>query len=207
MNTDLKRRARKKVEIITAKLDPALMMSRFDEPIGRAARQFTYKAVRPITYRMFHRTIADFVQEIYGKGLNSRYKLTDPLEEAMSLLDDFYQSANGYGYVAAALDANDASQGGLDMVLIRLAEISKNVERQKYIQSVFAVNVDPSDWYLKCEIVGILLDEYKPFLPEQLARCDPSELVDEIPAIVYGCIGSDSALQQILSNPSKSHNN
>lgn len=203
LNTDLNKQAREKVEIITAQLDPALIMSRFDEPISRAARQFTYKADCPVTHRMFHQVIADFVEQIYSKGLNASWKLFEPLDEAISLLENFYQSAHGYGYTAAAMDANDATQGGIDMVLVRLAEIIKDIERQKYVKAVFAVSIDPSDWYLKCEIIGILFEDYKSFLPEHLSRCKPSELVDEIPAIMYECICTDSALQQILSNPQK----
>ena len=181
VNTDLKKRAREKIETITAQLDPALMMSRFDEPIGRAARQFTHKASCPMTHRTFHQVIADFVTQIYSKGLNASWRLVDPLGEAISLLENLYQSAYCYGYAAAAMDANDATQGGIDMVLVRLAEVIKDSERQKYIRAVFTQHIDPSDWYLKCEIVGILLEDYKPFLPEHLCRCKPSELVDEIP--------------------------
>ena len=203
MNTDLKKRAREKVEIITAKLDQGLIKSQFDEPIGRAARQFTHNAGCPITHMMFHKVIADFVEQIYSKGLNASWKLFEPLGEAISLLENLYQSAHGSGYTAAAMDANDSTQGGIDMVLVRLAEIIKDIERQKYVKAVFVVNINPSDWYLKCEIVDILLEDYKPFLPEHLSQCKPWELVDEIPSIMYGCICSDSALQQILSHPPK----
>ena len=69
----------------------------------------------------------------------------------------------------------------------------------KHIKAVFTVNIDPTDWHLKCEIVSILLDEYKSFLPEHLLGCKPWELANEIPAIMYRYICSESALQQVFS--------
>ena len=89
------------------------------------------------------------------------------------------------------------------MVLNRLAEIIKEIERLKHIHAVFIVNIDPTDWHLKCEIVRILLEDYKPFLPKHLLRCKPWELANDIPSIMYKYICSDTTLQQILSFPEK----
>jgi len=206
MNYDIKKYAREKVETITAKLDDSFIRSRFDDPIDEAARQFTHKADCPIVYRrMFHKVIAEFVAHIYGKGLNARWMASaEPLGHAIDLLEDHYNSTYGRGYIAAALDANDAQQGGIDTVLNQLAEIIKDIEREKYVNAVFTINIDPTDWQLKCEMVGILLEEYKQFLPEHLLRCKPWELANEIPSIMYRYICSDSALQQIVSSPGKS---
>lgn len=205
MSYDIKKYAREKVDAITAELDDSFIRSQFDEPIDEAARQFTHKADCPITHRMFHKVIAEFVVHIYCKGLNARWMASaEPLGHTIDLLENHYNSTYGRGCIAAALDASDACQGGIDAVLNQLAEIIKNTERQKYINSVFAVNIDPTDWHLKCEIVGILLDEYKQFLPEHLLRCRPWELASLIPSIMYRYICSDLALQQIVSSPGNS---
>ena len=199
MNSDIKKRARKKVEAITAKLDHSLIKNQFDESIDEAARQFTYKTSCPIAHETFHKVIAEFVVWVYDKGLNARWMAPGmPLGQAIDLLEEHYNSVYGRGYIAAALDANDAQEGGIDIVLNRLAEIIKNVERSKHIKAIFAVNIDPADWYLKCEIVSILLEKYSWFLPEHLLRCKPWELVDEISSIMYRYICSDSALHEIL---------
>ena len=203
-NTDIKSRARKKVETITAKLDHSLIKSQFDEPIDEAVRQFTHEAGCPITHKQFHKVITDFVMHIYDKGLNVRWILSgEPLGQAINLLEKHYSSTYGRGYTAAVLDTSETCEGGIDVVLNQLAEIIKDIERSKHIKAVFAVNIDPSDWHLKCEIVSILLKEYKSFLPEHLLRCKPWELVNEIPTIMYRYICSESALQQVFSCPEK----
>lgn len=205
MSYDIKKHAKKKVETITAKLGDSLIKSRFDEPIDKAARQFTHKAGCPITHEMFHKVIAEFVVHIYDKGLNACWVASaEPLGYTINLLDNHYNSTYGRGYIAAALDAGDAQQGGIDAVLNQLAEIVKDIERQKYINAVFAVNIDPTDWPLKCHIVSILLEDYRQFLPEHLLLCKPWELANEIPFIMYRYICSDSALQQIVFSSEKS---
>ena len=197
-NTDLRERAREMIEIITAELDQDLVKSRLDEPIARVASQFEFKAECPITHQAFHKVIADFVERIYAKALKAFWILTDPLAEAIFLLENNYCSTRyGTGYTAAILDADDASVGGIRSVLTGLAESIKDIERQKYIQGVFAWHLYSGDWNVQCEIVRILLEDYQPFIPERLFQCAPAHLVDEIPSIMWRHISSDSVLQQI----------
>ena len=197
--SDIRKRATEKVKTITSKLDQTLIRSRFDEPIDKAIRQFTHEADCPITHEQFHKVITEFVVHIYDKGLNARWKVSaEPLGHAISLLENHYQGTYGRGYIAAAMDANDAQEGGIDTVLNRLAGIIKDIEQQKYVKGVFSINIDPTDWYLKCEIVSILLEDYRHFLPEHLLECKPWELVNQIPTIMYRYICSDSALLEIL---------
>lgn len=204
-NTDIREQARKTIETITAQLDQSLIKNLFDEPIDKAARQFRHKVDRPMSPKTFHKVIADFVVQIYDQALSARWKLSaDPLDEAIALLEDHYQSAYGHGYTAAVLNANDAGQGGIDAVLHTLAEIIKDIERQKYVRGVFIMNIDPADWHLQCEIVTVLLEDYGPFLPEQMLQCKPWELVSQIPSIMSGYLCGDSTLQEILSYPEQS---
>ena len=197
--SDIRKRATEKVKTITSKLDQTLIRSRFDEPIDKAIRQFTHEADCPITHEQFHKVITEFVVHIYDKGLNARWKVSaEPLGHAISLLENHYQGTYGRGYIAAAMDANDAQEGGIDTVLNRLAGIIKDVERKKYVKGVFSINIDPTDWYLKCEIADVLLEDYRHFLPKHLLECKPWELVNQIPTIMYRYICSDSALLEIL---------
>ncbi|MBN1818746.1 MAG: hypothetical protein JW828_15395 [Sedimentisphaerales bacterium] len=205
MNSDIREQAAQKVKAIVAELDPTLIKSRFDEPIDLAVRQFIHKAGCPISPKEFHRIITEFVLHIYDTSFNARWMASiEPLGLVMELLETHYNGAYGRGYIAAALDANDTGEGGMDAVLTQLAEIIKDIERQKYVNAVFAVHINPADWRLKCEIVRILLAYYRPFLPEQLRICKPWELVHEIPFLMYRYIGTDSALQELLCYPENS---
>jgi hypothetical protein len=198
MSIDITECASNTIDAIAAKLDPDLIKRKFDEPIDRVVRQFKCETTYPVGHKTFHRLIAKFVQEIYESGLQASWLLTDPLTEAISILDRYYQSAvYNTGYIAALLDANDAAEGGMQTVLTSLAESIKDIERQKYIAAVLTWHLRRISWPLQCEIARILLEDCRAFLPERLAGCVPAQIVDEIPSLVHIFIHSDAALQQI----------
>jgi len=194
-NTDIKKRAKEIIEIITAKLDPDLMGSRFDEPIAKVAGQFECKAEYPVTHKDFHKIIADFSQQIYEKALEAPWILTDPLDEAIVLLENGYHSGlYGPGYTGAMLHTNDTEKGGIEAVLTGLAGAIIEIERQKYIDGVLTWHLRGCSWQLLCEIAQKLLEDYKPFIPPQLRNRVPAQLVDVIPDIMQRCVDSHFTL-------------
>ena len=198
MNSDIKKQARETIDLITAKLDHGLLQSRFDEPIAKVAREFDCDVQYPLTHKDFHKITADFVEQIYKEALGASWMLTDPLAEAIFLLESGYQSpAHGPGYVGALRHANDTEGGGLPMVLADLAEFIKDIERQKYIDGVFTWYLHRCSWQVQCEIAGVLLEDYKPFIPLAMRKYVSAQLVDDIPEIIARYMASDFALQQI----------
>jgi len=194
-NTDRKKRAKEIIEIITAELDRDLMSSRFDGPIAKVAGQFECEAEYPVTHKFFHRIIADFVQQIYEKALRASWILTDPLDEAIVLLENGYRSAlYGPGYTGAMLHTNDTEKGGIQTVLTGLAGAIIEIERQKYIDGVLTWHLHGCSWQLLCEIAQKLLEDYKPFIPPQLYKRVPAQLVDVIPDIMQRCVDSHFTL-------------
>jgi hypothetical protein len=198
MNSDLNNLAGETIERIMAELDPDRMKGRFDDPISKAARQFDYEPICPITHKDFHRIIAGFVEHVYDKAAAAPWMPADPLAEAIWLLETGYQSAvYGTGYIAALLDANDPAEGGIQTVLMGLAEAIKGIKRQEYIRAVFARYLCGCNWHLRCEIARVLLEDYRAFLPERLGKCTPAHLADEIPSLISTMISSDSVVNQV----------
>ena len=193
--SNMEKRAEEIIEIITAKLDPDLMSSRFDEPIAKVAGAFECEAKYPVTHKDFHRIIADFVQQIYEKALKASWILTDPLDEAIVLLENGYRSSlYGPGYTGAMLHANDTEKGGIEAVLTGLAGAIIEIERQKYIDGVLTWHLHGCSWQLLCEIAQKLLEDYKPFIPPQLHDRVPAQLVEVIPDMMQRCVDSHCTL-------------
>jgi len=196
-NTDIKKRATEIIKIITAKLDPDLMSSRFDEPIAEVAGQFECEVEYPVTHKDFHKIIANFSLQIYEKALKAPWILTDPLDEAIVLLENGYRSAlYGPGYTGAMLHTNDTDKGGIEAVLAGLAGAIIEIERQKYIDGVLTWHLRGCSWQLLCEIAQILLEDYRPFIPPQLCKRVPAQLVEVIPIVMQRCIDS-----RLISSP------
>ena len=194
------------VENITAELDPDLLSSQFDQPINRIATEFQCEEAYPITHQQFHRIIADFVLQIYEQALNAAWKLTDPVDEAIVLLDSGYHSPlHGPGYTGAMLHVNDIQRGGLKSVLNFLASVIITVEKQKYIDAVLAWYLHGCSWDLQCDIAQVVLEQYGFLLPPQLSKREPAQLVDVIPGIIQRYIESDASLQGMLLDSYSTH--
>jgi len=199
-STDTTILARHTVEAAISELDPHLMRNTFDDAVGKIAQQFEYQTVSAIDQSEFHGIISDFVGRIYGQALNALWMALDPTAEAISLLENHYQSAvYGTGYTAALLDANDPEQGGIQAVLMGLAEAIVAVERQKHIRAIFAVHLSGLDWEVRREIARLLIEDYGRFLPESLAGCSPAQLMGEIPTLLHAHIHTNSTLEQITA--------
>ncbi|KPL24970.1 MAG: hypothetical protein AMJ75_02215 [Phycisphaerae bacterium SM1_79] len=195
-NFDIRKRAREIVETITAELDPGSISSRFDKPITEIAGAFECEVTYPLTHKDFHKVISDFVRQIYEKALKTPWILTDPLDEAILLLENGYRSfLYGPGYTGAILHASDTEKGGIQAVLTGLAGAINDIERQNYIDGVLTWHLHGCSWQLQCEIAQIILEDYRPFIPPQLCRRVPAQLVDVIPIIMQTYIDSDFALQ------------
>jgi len=142
-------------------------------------------------------------QTKFNRFLNSfdrmlSQQLQDADIEAIFLLENHYSSTMyGNGYTAAMLDADDPEIGGIQNILLNLAEIIKDIERHKYIEGVFIWHLYSNNWNVRCEIAHLLLKDYRHFIPERLQNCMPAQFVDEIPSIIYRHVSSDSVLQQI----------
>ena len=198
MNSDLKKRARETIERIMAELEPDRIKSRFDDPIAKAAKEFDYEPICPITHKEFHRIVAGFVEQACDKAVGASWMLTDPLARAIWLLETGYQSAEyGIGYTAALLDANDPAEGGIQTVLTSLTESIKGLKRQEHTTAVFTRYLHGCSWRLRCEIARVLLEGHRAFLPERLGKCAPAQLADEIPSLISMVISSDSVLHQM----------
>lgn len=200
MNTEVNSHARQVIRWIESRLDRDLIRRLFDEPIAKVTDSYECRAGHPITSEIFLDIVGDFTTQVYDKALNAGWTLTDSRAKAISLLEGYYRStAYGVGYSAATLDADDPAQGGIRTVLAGLAESIRSIEYTQYARYVFHRYLSGCDWRLRCEIVRVLLEEYRAFLPEQLSRCAPAQLVDLIPALILAQIGSESTMRQILS--------
>lgn len=197
-NCDREERAKETIATIAAKIDPTVLKSQFDDPILRVASEFSCDAKIPVTHRTLNRIVTNFVQQVYERALKASWVLTDPLNEAVFLLERHYHSpVYGPGYAGALMHANDEAQGGIQAVVTGLAESIKNIERQKYVEGVFIWHLHGCSWELLCEITRRLLEECQPFIPPQMRRCDPAQLVDEIQSVIHMCVHSEFMLQQI----------
>jgi len=202
--SDLRREAESILSRLCAELDEARIQRAIDEPVDKAAGSFMYEPKEPLTYKDIHRILAQFVAHIYRAGLHSDWIIADPLAETLLLLDTYYQGAWAHGYAAAMLEAASGAAEGIDMVLKRLKEIIKTVEREKYVRGVLTRYLGGGPWRLHCEIARLLLHAYRPWLPAALQGCRPEQMVDDLGPLLSVILNSLTTLRD-MAGPAPEH--
>lgn len=199
MSSDRRHRAEMVLDNIFAQLNEDHIRKRIDEPIDAVLGDFTNNLQQSGRNRTPSEVFSEFVRRVYADGLGAKWHIVNAEATTLSLLEDHYRGLWSDGYCAAVLDATTSSMSGLDFVLAQLAEIVKAKERQEYVQAVFARQVNPCDWYMRREIVKVLLDRYAPLLSPALHECPPSQLVDQIPALTIAIISSHTTSAKIIT--------
>ena len=199
MSSDRMRRAEKVLDRIFRHLSEDHIRKRIDEPIEAVLQDFTGRLEKSGENSTPPEVFSEFVRRVYTDGLGAGWHVVNAVATSLGLLEGHYQGLWSEGYCAAVLDATDSNMGGLGFVLAQLAEIIKTKERQDYVQAVFASQIDPSDWHLRCEIVKVLLDQYGPLLSPMLRQCPPPQIVDEIPALALAIISSHTTMNKITT--------
>ena len=176
------------------------MASKIDEPIELAAQTFQLKVKVPLSHSSFNHVISRFVSHLYLKGLRLSRLLSqkEALTEAVSLLEKSYYGIHSKGYDGALLDASGSKLEGLELVLSRLSESIKEVERGKYVEWVFIDNVDQLDWDARYRLVSTYLKQYKNFLPPLLRDTDPARLTDHFQDLILTHLSADSQMRQVF---------
>jgi len=96
------------------------------------------------------------------------------------------------------LDAMDGNLEGLELVLSRLSESVKEIERAKYVNWVFADHFDRLDWEARRRLVIAYLDRHRDLLPAKLLELNPARLVDHFRVLIIDHVSSVNLLRQVL---------
>jgi len=199
MNGDGVRPGEQVLDAILADLDESRIRTQIDEPIEAVFREFTEGMDYNAEPRTGHEVFSEFVQRVYRDGLRAPWKVADPDATTLLLLESHYRGLQFEGYSGAIQDATGPAIGGMTFALTQLADIIRTQERQAYADAVFTRRIDPSNWRLRCEIVEVLVERYRPWLPPHLLDYAVWQLLDEIPGMVLALLSSCPAVGGILN--------
>lgn len=151
-----------------------------ESPIDKATAEFSFHTEGTITYIRFTHVISAYVRHIYKTALPFPRTLSDreALAEAVHLLIH-HSDAEGpdrYGAILASVVGGGRKE--LEMVLLQLSEIIKELERQKYKRWVFTRYFWILDWERQCQVVSSYKKSVSQSLPPEMARLKPEQLVE-----------------------------
>jgi hypothetical protein len=188
------------IDSLVSLLSEERLLAEIDQPIDEAVQAFRSELRGPFSHSSFNEVVGDFIRHVYQTGLRLLRRLSKPeaLSEAVFLLQSYYQGGYTEGYDGALLDAMDGNLEGLELVLSRIGESLKEIERSKYVNWVFTDHVDRLDWEARRRLVITYLDQYGDFLPAKLRQLDPARLVDHFHALIINHVSSITLLKQVL---------
>jgi predicted nucleotidyltransferase len=171
MNSIENQMANEIIKKISRLLDSEYIRQKIIEPIEKAAESFNIDTRASMTHKNFLKVIGDFVEHIYRYGLGFPKILSDSqaCSEAVSIIEECYQSAESVGYFAAFLAARDSEVHGIEQVIWQIANHIIERESAKHIKWVFATKFYALDWQTQVLITQSLLSHWKHVLPSNLA--------------------------------------
>jgi hypothetical protein len=186
MSSDRNLDAAKIIQEVFELLDEQYLYKFIDKCIEQATADFNFEQGATMTHQAFIHTIGDYLHHIYKTGFWIRQimSIAQAQAEAMALLEKYYQTPFSRGYETAFLDVLNSKLYGFEFILIEIAEIIKNVTREKYIKWIYFSRIIPLDWSIRCEIAEILIKRWAPFLPRNLSQCPPAQFADYLPDLI-----------------------
>ena len=163
-------------------LDAENLAERIDGPIDRAFHRYNFPPESEISHVLFHRQTAEFIKFLYENASlpGGLLTLSQAHDEAIALLEQTYQGTYKDGYEGALLDALDPEQPGLCLVFLRMVELIKARQRQKYTYWVASRHIDPADWRLKRTIAELLIERNRELLPPEIVQSSPGQWADHL---------------------------
>jgi len=176
------------------------ILAEVDQPLDQAAQAFRLELKEPLSYTSFNQAVGEFVRYVYKSGLRLPRDLSESeaVMEAIYLLTRYYRGGPTDGYDFALLDAMAGYLEGLELVLSRICESIKEIERAKYVNWVFAEHFDRLDWGARRRLVIAYLDQYRHLLPAKLLELNPARLVDHFRVLIINHVSSNNLLKGVL---------
>lgn len=200
-NSDAGRDATKILEDAFELTHEHFLYRHIDKPIEEAAAEFDFDKKAPVSHQIFVRLIGDFVRHIYENGcpIQQTMSVAQARAEAMAILEAGYQGSHASGYFAAFLDALNPKLDGYESVLIRIADIIKDMARQKHLKWVYSSRIAALDWQTRCQLVEILIKRWAPLLPPNISQSTPAQLADHLPDLIDVLRATDQTVTKMVN--------
>jgi len=203
-NSKGKHKAQQMIKNILEITDEEYLYQNIHRPIEETFEKFEFDREIPLSHEQFIHTVSELLRQIYRYSFSPQQIMTasQARAEALAILEEGYQSyqnARDHGYDAAFSDASDTQDNGLEFVLSQLVELIITRARYRHIEWIYATRLEMIDWQTKCLMAEIMLDRWKPFLPQSILSCSPSQLADYLSDLIDVILSSDRIVRRSAS--------
>lgn len=167
-------------------------------PIDSARAAYIMDSVTVNSYEEFNETIASFYLHLirHIRNLSDPVDLNAAGDEAFELLEKTFSKKGGLQ--AALAEARNAINGGLRLVLDMMTEQFKREEKEKHLNRVLKLALDPLDWKSKVGLMGALLKRLEPHLEPEIVSQPPERFAMHYEEIIRAYLQSMDRLNSIF---------
>ena len=146
----------------------------------------------------------DTVVSFYIHLMRYTQDVLDPVDsnaadrDAIHLLEEAF--VNKGGYKAAFAEARNGINGGLKFVLDMMAIQFNKSEKEKRVQAVFKLAIDPLDHEGKRNLINGLLKRFGNLLPSEISSLPPERFVEHYEILVKQYVKVTDDLKSIFQS-------
>jgi hypothetical protein len=168
--------AENRLRLIETEISAEALAKKF-EIIGSGRAKYVIDSVTIKSYDEFYNSIIAFFVHLikYARNLSDPIDMKAVSAEAFELLEKAFSKEGGVQ--AAYAEALFGLRGGMRLVLDQLTATFEQEEKFKYVNFVFKSVIDPLDWDGKVDLMGVLLERLKNYLPSEVLSQPPSRFV------------------------------
>jgi len=169
-----------------AELDESVIARRISIFHDEARLKYTIDKNTVNNFEEFDWYLADYYNYHFTKCISYGGRLSnfDASERAKKILLNDYRDHGG-NIVSAFNNAQDGTNGGLRVILDKIADALKTESIENYIQNAFDRYVKPNSWHQKIDIIRQFIDRCGPYLARSIRSEEPERYAQNYQELIH----------------------
>ncbi|MCY2928052.1 MAG: hypothetical protein NTV86_00885 [Planctomycetota bacterium] len=179
------------IDTLLASLDERLIAQRIGLRHDEARMQYQLERNTVDNFDEFSDVIADYYNQHFTRCVSNGGTLprSEAAGRAKEILDREYRRHDG-DIVTAFNDAHDGTNGGLRVVLDKLAEAAKAEGVERYVREMFDRHVAPNAWEQKVEIIRQFISQCGATLASSIRADQPERYAQNYQDLIRSYVRS-----------------
>ena len=166
-------------------LDEVTIATHVRAPHDEARNSFCLASNTVGSFDEFVRIVGDYYRHHFTTCVahGGRMSLTEAAGRAKEIIERDYRRRDG-DIVTAYLDAHEGRNGGLRVILDRIAEALQAESVERYTRDMFDRHVAPHDWDDKVAIIQQFIRKFRPLLDGMIVADQPERYARDYEQLV-----------------------
>ena len=179
------------LENLLAAMDEVTIAKTVGNPHDEARMQYSLTKNTVGSFEDFTDVISDYYNYHVSRCvvIGGHMSNTEAAGRAKEILEQEYRRQGG-NIITAYNDAHDGTNGGLRLILDKIAEQLKTESVERYIRDVFDKYVDPTSWEQKVNVISQFIARYGRMLSSSIRSDQPERYAQNYEELIKAYVES-----------------